>query len=512
MPVMKAPEKIILPDNLNVKHTPPTLPQLCQMISCFDYSRCSLVSGFPVYLYSVENYMSSDSLNEFVKSSVLASLKRSSYLSSDPNTACIFVALLGESSAKLSAVDIENVLHQLPYWNGDGRNHLILNVARSKSDFDMFQNVNTGRAMIAQSSFVETKFRSKFDVVIPPSLGRSDGPVWEELPPLSPLRRKYFLSFAGQFNDKLQMMLSEGGSKNVETGEIKLNNFNSDQNFKSRQLKAALYGEITKLVDLEVSIVQNLKRIESDTKENVFLRFVCDNYQGSGINGEWMLCGSDTERVEILLQSTFSVLISPANISVSSTTVFQTRLFESLKHGAVPVILGDSAELPYSELIDWSKAVLILPKPRASELHFFLRTFTDADVMELKRHGRIIWETYFGTTHSILSTVLSVLRTRLQIPAAPVNEEPSPSIVSDFSPASKFVPMDPEEVTDEVLGPLEPPFPSLKFKQNFTYMTLRDSFNHPGDPFHLFPFTPFEPVLASEAKFIGEVIIIFTED
>lgn len=63
--------------------------------------------------------------------------------------------------------------------------------------------------------------------------------------------------------------------------------------------------------------------------------------------------------------------------------------------------------------------------------------------------------------------------------------------------------VDPEDETDEVLGPVEPPFPSMTFKQNFTAYTQRDVFNKPGDPFHLFPFTPFEKILPSDAKFKG---------
>ena len=507
---MRAPERLSFPDNTPAQHTPPTSPQLCQMISCFDYSRCSLLSGFPVYVYSINDYFSKYSINEFIKTSVLSSLTESPYLTKDPSTACVFVILLGESSAKLSALEIETTLQQLPYWNGDGINHLILNIARSVTNFDMFAGVNTGRAHIAQSSFVETKFRVNFDVIIPPSLGRSVGPVWEDLPPLAPVRRKYFLSFIGQFNDKLQMLNSGSVYTNEDPSKVKLNNFNADQNFKSRQLQGASQGAAAKLLDLEVLIVQNLKRIESETKENVFLKFVCDNYAGYGLNGEWMLCGKEEERAGILLHSTFSIIIAPANISIASTTIFQTRLFESLKYGAVPVILGDTAKLPYFELVDWSKAVLILPKPRMSELHFFLRTFTDSDVMELKRHGHVIWETYFGSTHSIIATILAVLRTRLQIPAATIKEEPSPSIVSEYSPAVQYTAQDPEEDTSEVLGPLEPPFPSLSFKQNFSSQTLKDTFNHPGDPFHLFPFTPFEPVLPSDAKFLGKLHSIFS--
>ena len=59
-----------------------------------------------------------------------------------------------------------------------------------------------------------------------------------------------------------------------------------------------------------------------------------------------------------------------------------------------------------------------------------------------------------------------------------------------------------------MLGPVEPPFPSLTFKQNFTHSTLREVFNHPGDPFHLFPFTPFEKILPSDSKFRGNILKI----
>lgn len=63
---------------------------------------------------------------------------------------------------------------------------------------------------------------------------------------------------------------------------------------------------------------------------------------------------------------------------------------------------------------------------------------------------------------------------------------------------------EPEEETDEVLGPVEQPFPSVSFKQNFTVWSLRDVFSRPGDPFHLFPYTPFENLLPTDAKFYGK--------
>ena len=61
----------------------------------------------------------------------------------------------------------------------------------------------------------------------------------------------------------------------------------------------------------------------------------------------------------------------------------------------------------------------------------------------------------------------------------------------------------PETEAEDILGPVETPFPSLKFRRNFTFST--GVFNQPGDPFHLYPYTPFEPVLPAEAKFLGKL-------
>ena len=63
----------------------------------------------------------------------------------------------------------------------------------------------------------------------------------------------------------------------------------------------------------------------------------------------------------------------------------------------------------------------------------------------------------------------------------------------------------PDAEADDILGPVESPFPSLKFRRNFTFS--HDIFNEAGDPFHLYPFTPFEPVLPAEAKFMGKIFI-----
>lgn len=66
---------------------------------------------------------------------------------------------------------------------------------------------------------------------------------------------------------------------------------------------------------------------------------------------EWNLCKTERERGLILKESTFSLIPCAIDEKYISTPMFLVRLLESLKFGAVPLILGgDQMELPYSEV------------------------------------------------------------------------------------------------------------------------------------------------------------------
>ena len=77
--------------------------------------------------------------------------------------------------------------------------------------------------------------------------------------------------------------------------------------------------------------------------------------------------------------------MSPPILTQATTITLQARLFEALKHGAIPIVLGNHAELPLSEAIDWRKLGVVLPKARIMELHYLLRSFSDADILVMRR-------------------------------------------------------------------------------------------------------------------------------
>nr|CAD7576747.1 unnamed protein product [Timema californicum] len=203
-PDLALPRKL-LPTAVPGLYPPPETRQssACRMYNCFDHSRCSLTSGFPVYLYDPDRYPVITlgwEVEGFVKTTLKQTLGYNPHFTTDPVSACIYLVLVGESLATMGpnlrnftdSTLQENLLHDLPYWGGDGRNHVLLNFARSGSvrgtrelstgGRDIFHKVNTGRAMFIQSTFVRSNYRPGFDVVSPPILGPPGGDTWQDSP------------------------------------------------------------------------------------------------------------------------------------------------------------------------------------------------------------------------------------------------------------------------------------------------------------------------------------------
>ncbi|XP_013380983.1 exostosin-like 3 [Lingula anatina] len=507
MPEIHAPLRILPSADDEVYISPPFLPHSCSMHSCFDYSRCALSSQFPVYFYNPDNKdFPSIELNSLVKEAVKSVLGGTPYRTHDATAACVFIVLVGESNVLNNKAAFQEQLYNLPHWKGDGRNHILLNLAMTNTHRDIFQGVNTGRAMLAQSSFTANQFRPGFDIVLPPNFGRVSGDLWDDLQSLVPLRKKYLLSFIGEYtrrgsNGTLANQI--GGDKYIQNGVfsnqgdlnsariLTVNPNNHDRHILSVQ-------EIT---SDDIFVVSTLKKMYMSTQDSFFFQYSCDK---EGVQDEptvWTLCSPDLKRHEVLKQSTFSLILAPSNFSLVSTISIQTRLYEALKYGAVPVIVGEHLRLPFEDILDWRQAAIIVPSARITELHFFIRTISDPDLFQLRYTGRLYFEQYMGSTKHILNTLLAVLRFRLQIPPLPTKAEPSPSIFDNSTVPLKMDAADIEPESDEVLGPTEPPFPSQEYTRNFTIS--REVFHHPGDPFHLYPHTPFQPLLGSEAKFLG---------
>ncbi|KAM8714100.1 hypothetical protein ACLKA7_014278 [Drosophila subpalustris] len=479
----------------------------CEMHNCFDHSRCSLTSGFPVYLYDpdVHNVQRAGyDIDGFLKTTLKQTLGYNAHIVRDPKQACIYLVLVGEalleqdllrnnryaaqeaeqqlqqrstvsSVTTHSPIDIQK-LYQLPHWGGDGRNHVLLNLARrdlNSARTNPLLQLNTMRAIIVQSTFERIQFRPNYDLIVPPILGPPGGDVWQECASMVPARRKYLLSFQGELRPALSMQTA---------GSQPLDDF----------------------------ILEHLKDMtRSATQDQFLLQFQCvpaTEVQDADTLPDWTLCGSDSSRKQLLKDSTYALILPPLGQRVSSTLML-ARLYEALRSGAVPVILGaDELRLPYAETLDWRRAALLLPKARITELHFLLRAVQDADLLLLRRQGRLIWERYLSSVQATVDTVIASMRDRLGIPPRPVPSVVAQSVFNNtFIPLKSEPPVGMDTEPEESLGPIEPPYPSPAFRRNYTILRMhsKEAWNDWMDPFYLYPQLPFDPALPSEAKFMG---------
>ncbi|XP_042156465.1 exostosin-like 3 [Oncorhynchus tshawytscha] len=477
----------LLPDKDDPGLPPPKSAHVCRLRSCFDYARCPMTSGFPVYVYDTASYPWGESLDPLVRQAFATSVRSSIYVTDNPSIACLYVVLVGELQESPSSPlpvpsALEKQLKALPYWRSDGHNHLLVHLSRKSMTQNFLYNVSTGRAAVAQSTFLQQQYREGFDLVVSPLVHALSEPNFLEVPPQVPVKRKYLFTFQGERVESLRSSLQEGPPQSFEE---------------------EMEGDPP--ADYDDRIIGTLKAVQDSRLDRVLVEFTCKSPQPS-LPTEWALCGEREERLEILKASTFALVISPGDSQLMASAGNGMRLFEALEVGAIPVVLGDHARLPYHQLVHWSEAAIMVPKPRITELHFLLRSLSDNDLLAMRRQGRFLWETYFSTSENVLGTILASVRTRIQVPPAPIHEEPAQEIPHK---AGKMAGTDANmgDNGDLDLGPVEtePPYASPRFLRNFTY-TASDTYqtwNRAPGPFHLFPHTPLDPVLPSEAKFLG---------
>lgn len=263
--------------------------------------------------------------------------------------------------------------------------------------------------------------------------------------------------------------------------------------------------------DDDKSIIETLQKVSSTApKSDMFLlQFECDPPVEKRANihiGDWALCGTDRSRSAVLRESTFVLILAPADRDYATTALLQARLYEALRSGAIPVILGgDRIQLPYSEVLDWRRATLTLPKARVTELHFILRALSDADLLTFRRQGRVLWERYLSSVQASIDSLLATIRTRLHIPARPASPTIGPPAFNETYAPPRLDPPAVDTEPEETLGPLEAPYPSPSYRRNFSVGLVHgyELWNEWGEPFALYPQLPWDPPVTSEARFVG---------
>ncbi|KAJ1059344.1 hypothetical protein K5549_013698 [Capra hircus] len=386
----------LLPEKDEAGLPPPKAQRGCRLHNCFDYSRCPLTSGFPVYVYDSDQFAFGSYLDPLVKQAFQAAARANVYVTDSADIACLYVILVGEMQepAVLRPADLEKQLSSLPHWRRDGHNHVVLSLSRKLDTQNLLYNVSTGRAMVAQSTFYAAQYRPGFDLVVSPLVHAMSEPNFMEIPPQVPVKRKYLFTFQGEKIESLRSSLQE-----------------------ARSFEEEMEGDPP--ADYDDRIIATLKAVQDSKLDQVLVEFTCKSQPRASLPTEWALCGEREDRLELLKLSTFALIITPGDPRLLVSSGCATRLFEAL----APIREEAAAEIPH-------------------------------------RSGKAA-----GTDPNMADT------------------------------------------GDLDLGPVEtePPYASPKYLRNFT-LTVTDlyrSWNSAPGPFHLFPHTPFDPVLPSEAKFLG---------
>jgi len=114
------------------------------------------------------------------------------------------------------------------------------------------------------------------------------------------------------------------------------------------------------------------------------------------------------EYIQLLRQSYFCLV-------PSGRRLYSYRFLESLQYGCIPVITTNDNELillPFSEIIDWSKSVIIYSNLSLSLLPYYLRMINENQRYNMQRECLNIWLKYFSSIQSIVSTSLHILNDR----------------------------------------------------------------------------------------------------
>ncbi|GAB1289062.1 Exostosin-like 1 [Apodemus speciosus] len=81
--------------------------------------------------------------------------------------------------------------------------------------------------------------------------------------------------------------------------------------------------------------------------------------------------------------------------------------------GCVPVLLSPRWELPFSEVIDWTKAAIIADERLPLQVLAALREMLPSRVLALRQQTQFLWTAYFSSVEKVIHTTLEIIQDRI---------------------------------------------------------------------------------------------------
>ena len=431
----------------------------CSMHRCFDYSRCPLTKKLNAYLYRsfIDAKLNrKEEENEFpklLKNNLIEYCELNFNLISELDRACLIILPVFErNQINLISTEFKNQT-----------NILLINFGNESISDDKLPSP----IMIAQNNFNELTYRTKFDLILP----------------------------------------------SIDYLEL---------NYKQNQLITSTVKRYLHCPAKRKYFVSCLNAIEKDDKTNLQLATILNGIFNNNLNKfdqfhldfNYSTNNFLNEHLkEIYSQSTFTLILPNSDLSSISSERIHQQLASILSTNSIPILLGDyQIELPFSEVLDWSLVLIKLPLARVSELHLILKSISDNDLLKMRANGKLFYERYLSRIDYVISNLFAILKSkRLQMPLRSIEDAKSNLIYNKQDRPMHFYEINTELLEntndiDENLGPIEPAFASITYQRNYSTVLI-DSYriwnSDNLNPFFMFPHSPFDSILPSDAKFKG---------
>ena len=360
------------------------------------YLNCSKFSYFPIAITDYDEYENT------------AIFKNSSLRKHSPIEACFVIVLIQNSKNKHLHLPsktkiISDKLDKLRRILSGINNLIIVNLDstinvynRKVSDVNRFLSSERNE-MIVQLDFINSTFRQDHDIIMSYSTATKLKKPVE--------KRNNFVYFCG---------------------DLPALNSNISIKVTDKRVVANLNREHT-LIELFT------KWQNDDRKRSYDMQFSSKmNTFGERLL-EWNVCGNELTRLDALRKATFSIILSPLDDTIISSKLVQLRVYESLKAGAIPVILGTNILLPYHEIIQWERISFRFSKGKFDQMTYALEHLSSKEISNYQMHIKRIFDLYLSSTEQNLQAILAVLRRRqsISIPV-PYKRVPTTYFVSNI--------------------------------------------------------------------------------
>jgi len=346
MKLFKAlPTKIMPSGN---KFVPTLYNKICRSESCWNVLKCSSLGNFKVHVDLLSTFLIEKELESKIFPSIefyelYKWIKSSPYYTEKVEESCIRIPaidLLSYGRVQKFENEIGEFIQNRSSWN-DGLNNVVFNFHSPMSNItgkaDTFENLPSGKSLIASSSLRHSTVRYGFDVPIPYYSKLVD--KFSNSETITDVKRPLDMLILGNLRSDIQSVL-DGFLESIQSSKfaiLKLKNCDPLNNF---DLREPICDQVH-LNSMNLNTVSVVSNIQFDFEHEVKVVFTQSRY---------------------------------CLITFNEFDIFQNLyLSVALASGCVPIIVGMDHILPYETFIDWS---LALDRIDIREIQF-LQTFLE---------------------------------------------------------------------------------------------------------------------------------------